>query len=57
MLNNGDGNVVVSLALDILPSFLPLGTSQVGPPDCKSCSVIRSERLNSNAEEVLIATI
>jgi hypothetical protein len=22
--------------LDILPSFLPLGTSQPGPPDCKN---------------------
>lgn len=25
---------MVSLAFDVLPSFLPFGTSQVGPPDC-----------------------
>jgi hypothetical protein len=36
MLKVGDGNCIVSLALDILPSFLPLGTSQPGPPDCKN---------------------
>jgi len=36
MLKDGDGNCIVSLALDILPSFLPLGTSQPGPPDCNN---------------------
>jgi hypothetical protein len=34
MLKEGEGNRVVSLALDVLPSFLPFGTSHVGPPDC-----------------------
>lgn len=33
-LKAGEGNRAVSLALDILPSFLPFGTSQVGPPAC-----------------------
>lgn len=33
MLKVGAGNCLVSLAIDVLPSFLPLGTSQVGPPD------------------------
>lgn len=32
MLKVGAGSWLVSLALDILPSFLPLGTSQDGPP-------------------------
>lgn len=35
MLKVGAGKLVVSLALDVLPSFLPLDTSQVGPPDCE----------------------
>jgi len=34
-LKVGPGNFMVSLALDVLPSFLPLGTSHVGPPDCR----------------------
>lgn len=35
MLNVGAGNCLVSLALDVRPSFLPLGTSHLGPPDCR----------------------
>jgi hypothetical protein len=35
MLNVGAGNCLVSMALDVLPSFLPLGTSHLGPPDCR----------------------
>lgn len=34
MLKVGAGNSIVSLAFDVLPSFLPLGTSHEGPPDC-----------------------
>lgn len=33
-LKVGDGNVPTSLALDILPSFLPFCTYQDGPPAC-----------------------
>lgn len=33
MLNVGKGNCLVSVAFEILPSFLPFGTCQVGPPD------------------------
>lgn len=43
MLKVGAGNCTVSLALDVLPSFLPLGTSQVGPPDCEIKSNKQSE--------------
>jgi hypothetical protein len=32
-LKVGAGNCLVSLAMEILPSFLPFGTSQVGTPD------------------------
>lgn len=35
MLKVGAGNCLVSVAFDVLPSFLPFGTSQFGPPDCK----------------------
>lgn len=35
MLNVGAGNCLVSLALDVLPSFLPFGTFHLGPPDCR----------------------
>ena len=38
----GAGNLIVSLAFDVLPSFLPFGTSQLGPPDYKSNSNISS---------------
>lgn len=33
MLKVGAGSCLVSIAFDILPSFLPFGTSHVGPPD------------------------
>jgi hypothetical protein len=33
MLKVGAGNCLVSAAFEILPSFLPFGTSQLGPPD------------------------
>ena len=33
MLKTGAGNCLVSPAFEILPSFLPFGTCQVGPPD------------------------
>ena len=35
MLKVGDGKFAVSLALDTLPSFLPFGTYQYGPPAWK----------------------
>lgn len=44
MLKLGDGNCIVSLAFDILPSFLPLGTSHVGPPDYKTQNYTHLER-------------
>lgn len=33
MLKVGAGSCLVSIAFDTLPSFLPFGTSHVGPPD------------------------
>lgn len=34
MLKVGAGILAMSLALETLPSFLPFGTDQYGPPDC-----------------------
>lgn len=41
MLKVGAGNCLVSVASDVLPSFLPFGTFQLGPPDCRINYTIR----------------
>ena len=50
MLKVGAGNCLVSVAFEILPSFLPFGTFQVGPPDlrkaCKKHSIAKFKLLN-----------
>lgn len=41
MLKVGAGNCLVSVARDVLPSFLPFGTFQLGPPDYRINYTIR----------------
>nr|AFK43391.1 unknown [Lotus japonicus] len=47
MLKVGAGNCVVSLAWDFIPSFLPLGTSQLGPPDRNTASLAARARISA----------
>lgn len=55
MLNVGAGRFMVSLALDVLPSFLPLGTSHLGPPDCRIYILIRYTINQNLQKEVTVA--
>ena len=45
MLKVGAGNCLVSLAMEILPSFLPFGTSQVGTPTKKNTHKMPADEL------------
>lgn len=39
-LKVGNGKLIVSSILDLLPSFLPLGMSYTGPPACNNFIII-----------------
>lgn len=62
MLKVGNGNCNESLAFEILPSFLPLGTSQLGPPDyykfkLEKYSTLISAPIHTFANSVTYASI
>lgn len=57
MLKVGAGNCLVSVASDVLPSFLPFGTFQLGPPDCTCSFTVRRKARNSSWGNCLLIII